>query len=183
MLKTALVLLGLVACAPPPPAAKTAASDPPGPAPSSPDAAPAPPPDAAPALVAPSNDVHGTVALNIATHCGGATPRADEQMSRRQLAIGHKLYVRSRTGSANLAEVTTDKSGAFVLDLAPGEYCLIDAIKADDKTKPSEWVDAACLARYRTQCDATITVPRAEPVAVELSQGCFGPCYRGPMPP
>jgi hypothetical protein len=179
------VLLGLVvACATSPPPAKMAASDPAGRnVPVSPDAAPAPPPDAAPAAVAPSNDIHGTVALNVTTYCGGAAPRPGQQLSSRQLAVGHKLYLRSRKGGANLAEVTSDRSGAFAITLAPGEYCLISAGKADDRTQPSEWVDAACLANYRQQCDAVFTVPRAEPVAVELYQGCFGPCYHGPMPP
>ena len=185
MTKTALVLLGLVACATPPPPAKTAANDPSGPAPSSPDAAPAPapPPDAAPAVVAPSNEVHGTVALNVTTYCGGAAPRPGQQLSTRKLAAGHKLYVRAPKGRANLAEVTTDQSGAFAIHLEPGEYCLISAGKTEDRTQPSQYVDAACLANYRTQCDAIITVPRAEPVAVELHSGCFGPCYHGPMPP
>jgi hypothetical protein len=192
MVKLTVVLLGLAACATSAPPARTAASEPdvagvpdaaPAPAPPAPpDAAPAAPPDAAPAVAAPSNDVHGTVALNIATHCGGAAPRPDEQMSRRQLAVGHKLYVRAKSGK-KVAEVTSDKSGAFAIHLAPGAYCLISAGKADDKTPPSQYVDAACLASYRAQCDAVFTVPRAEPVVVELYQGCFGPCYHGPMPP
>jgi hypothetical protein len=145
-----------------------------------------PPPgqaDGAPAEPPLSNDVRGVATLTIQTHCGGAMPAPGEVMSREQPAASRRLYVRAAGDGTQVAVVTTDAQGAFAMTLPPGEYCLVDSARADDKTQPSQWIDPECLASYRKSCDASFRVPRREPLAVALAQGCFEPCYRGPMPP
>jgi hypothetical protein len=175
----------VVACATAPPPAPTAAAG--NVADSAADAAPVADadadavPDVAPAP--PPGNVHGVATLTTYLRCGGAKPRPEDPVSSVSPGAGHTLYFRRSGSRKNVATVTTDANGAFGLDLPRGEYCVIDALKADDKTPASAWTDDACLRAYRVACDLVFSAPSGGALAVPLTKSCLPPCYHGPMPP
>jgi hypothetical protein len=132
---------------------------------------------------APKKGISGQAFLNRAVHCGGAAPRPGEKMTDRSAAGSRQLFI--RPGNKNdvtkkATEVTTSPDGSFTVDLPDGEYCIVDLGKKD-MPKGGQYTDQSCLQGWVTQCDAVVKAPGS--VTVELQQGCFGPCYRGPLPP
>jgi hypothetical protein len=129
--------------------------------------------------------LHGTVQTQAAGWCGGARPPEEYKPPAPVPAPNAPVLVRKggeNSDSDPVASLTTDANGAFQAALTEGTYCLILADKKD-RPQPGPNTDAACLEQYWKQCDAVVTLPQAKPVEITHAATCFGPCYRGPLPP
>jgi hypothetical protein len=119
------------------------------------------------------------------TCCGGAA-RPAGAVCASESAWSGELTVRSgRRNRGRVVERVRVTAGDFRAALPPGTYCLAEAAKSAGRggalAAGSASHDADCTARWRATCDAVVTVPGR--ATVRLDRGCFGPCYRGPMPP
>lgn len=131
----------------------------------------------------------GTVSELRASYCGGARPPPGVQLVRQRPWAEQVLAVvlgREYDGGTPVAYAATDATGRFAIALPPGTWCLLEAARTVPPAPGaavSPHVDPACMAAQRRRCDAVVDVPQTTPLAIQLSRGCFPPCYRGPKPP
>jgi len=138
--------------------------------------------------------VHGVATIERSTCCGGAMVRPGRVCSASEAYSG-EITVRPGTRNVGrvVAHVRVSSGGAFSLNLAPGTYCLVGDVKAGGAGRAGQRGQVAaetdanrdpeCMQRYMSECESVIHVPSTARVEVRIQQGCFGPCYRGPMPP
>ena len=128
----------------------------------------------------------GTLSIQPPGWCGGARPPAEYQPPPAEPAANATLIVRTggeNSDSAPVTTITTGADGSFSAALTEGTYCLV---LDDKKARPAAADpnrDQACLEQHWKTCDAVVTLPASAPTEIVRSNGCFGPCYRGPMPP
>lgn len=122
------------------------------------------------------------------THCGGAAPAPDEQLTDEAPLTSQKFLFRrgaKNSRSRVVASAVTDDQGWLAVDLPPGTYCMLDESKRTPPRAPRSGTssnhNSACLDALAMTCDAVIKAPTVQ--TVERSVGCFGPCYTGPLPP
>jgi hypothetical protein len=130
--------------------------------------------------------------LATGAYCGGKVPSPEQlENARRRKPVPHaKLLVRRGKTNANeaaVAELETDAEGRFDVILRPGTYCIVRDQKRNalPPRRPQSNVDSQCYANWLRSCDAIweiATVPVLKNDVV-VNNPCFGPCYRGPMPP
>jgi hypothetical protein len=152
--------------------------------------------------------VYGTV-TSTGAHCGGVR-LPNEQMKQLMTPkpISDKtVYIKKGTvnsfdNTAIIAEVKTDASGAFTVELPPGNYFLVDEKKKDrtfydrvlndHKTKTEYYsaVDTICLRSWYETPDVLFEVKKGKKstVTVNYAGRCSWnsiPCvqYTGPLPP
>lgn len=132
--------------------------------------------------------LRGSLVTVTATCCGGMARRGDEVCSTTRASAGQVVVRRGRVNRGQaVATVQTDAAGQFQVALPPGTYCVVGPEKSggggrQQAAHASANVDSDCMAQYLRTCDAIATVPGPR-VVVRVDRGCFGPCYRGPMPP
>ncbi|MBI3509953.1 MAG: prealbumin-like fold domain-containing protein [Bacteroidetes bacterium] len=129
-------------------------------------------------------------------YCGGARPSDDLLNAPAQPTAGIKLYV--KTGSSNsdkcsiVDSVISDTAGKFQIDLAPGNYCFVEAWKKEKYSTPkndqNSTYDTACYRKRYEECDYSIELNKPVGDAqIILQHHCpwTTPCvsYFGPLPP
>jgi hypothetical protein len=106
---------------------------------------------------------------------------------REPKAITEALHVKpghDNTGQPEAAVVKPASDGHFSLRLVPGEYCVVRESKEKMPTAGDQYNDGACLRRWQQSCDAVWKVEAKDVDGTfNINNSCFGPCYRGPMPP
>jgi hypothetical protein len=131
--------------------------------------------------------VHGRV-TQTRPYCGGAAP-SPEMLKRlaHPEPFTEPLHVmpgHENTGQPDIAVLRPEIDSRFSLELPPGEYCVIRESRQKMSVAGSRYTDAACLRQYRQACDAVWKVNGLEVEgSLSIQVPCFGPCYRGPMPP
>lgn len=105
-----------------------------------------------------------------ASYCGDGTPSAEtlKQLQTPKPLAGKKCFVRKgKTNNAKepvLASFISDSLGNFMIHLAPGEYCIVDARKydknfvADIAKDNKKSADLDCLKTWLNTPDAVFTV-------------------------
>jgi hypothetical protein len=107
----------------------------------------------------------------------------------RPLTVTLAVHAGTQNSSATpVLSFTPAADGTFRVTLPPGDYCVVRAEErtasdpADGKTM---YVDPGCMASWRAGCDAIWHVSPEDELdgSFNVPGPCFGPCYRGPMPP
>ncbi|MBS2030702.1 MAG: hypothetical protein JST54_22550 [Deltaproteobacteria bacterium] len=140
-----------------------------------------------PASDAPKFMVKG-VAQRSGQYCGGAAPSPEMIKQAQTPRVTTERFDVLRGKGADGELVTSfnpDTKGQFSVSLPPGDYCVTEAGKREvPKNGDGMYVDAACMKQWRASCSLVWHVDAKDiDGSFTLASPCFGPCYRGPMPP
>lgn len=136
--------------------------------------------------------------------CGGARPTPEQEQNARtpKSLAGKRLFLKSGTvnsfDNVIIDTLYSDDEGLVRLNLAPGDYLLVDENKKDkaaydkyiEEYKDKQFfspVDEECYLKYFKRPDISFSVPLDTTLQLNYHKGCFyhAKCsnYSGPYPP